>query len=285
MTSTRKMIRHYGIRPRKRLGQSFLQDKNIVNKIIDTAGIVPGETIVEIGAGLGIMTERLANLGARVIALEIDPSLAAVLKERFENSEKIEIVQTDALKYDFSGIHPEGGREQVKVIGNVPYRISTAILFRLFEFRRNISSLILMFQEEVAQRITAAPGTDAYGIPSVMAAMFARAGIVLTVPASCFYPVPKVTSAVVKIDFLERPAAEIADADLFMRIVRIAFAKRRKTLLNNLRSGALPDLSEADILEVLQSAGIDGRRRAETLSAPEFAALANAILKNRMLER
>ena len=278
MTSIRKMIRHYGIRPRKRLGQSFLHDKNIINKIVDIADVMAGETVVEIGAGLGIMTERLAERGARVIALEIDPSLVAVLRERFGGNEQVEIVQADVLKVDFSGIHPGGGEGRFKVIGNIPYHISTPILFRLFQFRQWISSLILMFQEEVAERITAAPGTSAYGIPSVMVASFARAGLIMTVPAGCFYPVPKVTSAIVKIDFLDRPAAEIADPDFLLRIVRIAFAKRRKTLLNNLRSGALPGLSEAAILGAMQLAGIDGSRRAETLSAPEFAALANAIL-------
>lgn len=264
MTTVRKMVAQYDIHPRKRLGQSFLEDMNVISRIVQLADVAEDETVIEIGAGLGFLTEQLADRARRVIALEIDPKLASILRERFSGRKGVEILEGDVLKYDFSA--PEG---RLKVVGNLPYHISTPILFRLLQFRSSLPEMLLMFQKELADRITAGPGTKDYGIPSVMVAKYARASCEMVVPPTCFYPVPRVFSAVVKMTV--RPEAGSADGGRFESIVRAAFARRRKTLWNNLRDMAPSDEEAAAAFE---RSGIDRGRRAETLSVEEFTRLA-----------
>jgi 16S rRNA (adenine1518-N6/adenine1519-N6)-dimethyltransferase len=265
MSSVRKMLVQYDIHPRKRLGQSFLEDLNMIQKIVALAEPAEDETIVEIGAGLGFMTEELAKRAGRVIAIEVDPRLAAILRERFTGQNRVEVVQMDVLKYDFSSACPEG---RIKVVGNIPYHISSPILFRLLDFRRSISSMILMFQKELADRIAAPPGTKKYGIPSVIVAKYTRAVSEMTVPPTCFYPVPDVVSSVLRITV--RQETNLPDEALFAKIVRAAFAQRRKTLWNNLRQAGLP---EEMVDRVFVRSGIDRTRRAESLSVEEFSLL------------
>jgi 16S rRNA (adenine1518-N6/adenine1519-N6)-dimethyltransferase len=269
MNSVRKMIAQYEIHPRKRLGQSFLEDMNITRKIVALSEPTGDETIVEIGAGLGFLTEELTRKAGRVVALEIDPRLVALLRERFSGNDRVEIVAGDALKYDFSTPCPEG---RIKIVGNVPYPISTPILFRLLEFRSFISSAVLMFQKELADRMTAPPGKKDYGVPSVMLARYASVSLEFTVPSSCFFPEPSVASAVLKI--VMRGGPEVPEEEgLFAMIVRTSFGRRRKTLWNNLRGAGL---DEGALARLLERAGIDGNRRAETLSVEEFGRLSAA---------
>ena len=278
MTTPIKILRTRGIRPRKRLGQSFLQDLNIVNKIVDFADIQPDETVVEIGAGLGIMTGLMATKARRVIALEVDPSMVEILKERLQCFKNVGVVETDVLAYDFFSALPPHSSEKLKIVGNVPYHISSPILFRLMDFRRCISRIVLMLQKEVVDRIVARPGTKDYGIPSVITTMFYRTERLLNVPASCFYPEPKVVSSILKMGVREKPLTDVRDDELFRKVVRLAFAKRRKTLVNNLRHARLPGYSTESMLSALQGSGIDGMRRAETLSAEEFGLLTNCFM-------
>jgi 16S rRNA (adenine1518-N6/adenine1519-N6)-dimethyltransferase len=272
MTSVRKLLAQYDIHPRKRLGQSFLEDMNIIRRIVVLAEPAGNETVVEIGAGLGFMTEELAKKACRVIAIEVDPRLAAVLRERFVGQDRVKVVQTDVLKYDFSSACPG---EKIKVVGNIPYHISSPILFRLLDFRRSISAMLLMFQKELADRIAAPPGTKNYGIPSVMVARYTRAKCEMTVPPTCFYPVPDVVSSVLRI-VVRQERALPDDEALFAKIVRAAFARRRKTLWNNLRQSGLPD-EMVDM--VFARSGIDRTRRAETLSVEEFSLLTTAWIE------
>ena len=272
LMSVRKMLARYDIHPRKRLGQSFLEDLNIVRRIVALADPAEDETVVEIGAGLGFMTEELAKRAGRVIAIEVDPRLAAILRERFTGQDRVEIVQMDVLKYDFSSACP-GAR--VKVVGNVPYHISSPILFHLLDFRQSISTMILMFQKELADRITAPPGTKDYGIPSVIVAKHTRAVSEMTVPPTCFYPAPDVVSSILRIEIRREP--ELLDGALFAGIVRAAFARRRKTLWNNLRGIGLP---EESVDQVFVRSGIDRSRRAETLSVEEFSLLTTAWIES-----
>jgi 16S rRNA (adenine1518-N6/adenine1519-N6)-dimethyltransferase len=265
MISVRKMVAQYEIHPRKRLGQSFLEDRNIIRRIVALAEPAGDETVVEIGAGLGSMTEKLAKRAGRLIALEVDQRLVGVLRERFAGQDRVEVLQMDVLKYDFSSACP-GGR--IKVVGNIPYHISSPILFRLLDFRRSISLMILMFQKELADRITAPPGTKDYGIPSVLVARYTRATCELTVPPTCFYPVPDVVSSVLRITVRQEP--NLPDEALFAKIVRAAFAQRRKTLWNNLRHIGIP---EEMVGRMFAGSGIDRTRRAETLSVEEFSLL------------
>jgi 16S rRNA (adenine1518-N6/adenine1519-N6)-dimethyltransferase len=267
MNSVRKTLARYDIRPRKRLGQSFLEDMNVVCRIAALAEPETDETVVEIGAGLGLLTAELAKKARRVIALEIDPRLIAVLKDRFAGSERVEIIQGDVLVYDFSSA---SHGERIKVVGNIPYHISTPILFRLLEFRNVIKSMVLMFQKELADRIIARPGKKEYGILSVIFARYASAVRKMTIPPTCFYPVPSVTSSVLKILMCDDPGAP-EEESLFVMTVRASFSQRRKTLQNNLRAVGFAQ----DVLgRVFVKTGIDGVRRAETLTLGEFQLLA-----------
>jgi 16S rRNA (adenine1518-N6/adenine1519-N6)-dimethyltransferase len=267
MDSVRKTLARYDIRPRKRLGQSFLEDMNMVRRISALAEPAMDDTVVEIGAGLGLLTAELAKKAGRVIALEIDPRLILVLKDRFAEHDKVEIIHEDVLNYDFSSACPG---KRIKVVGNIPYHISTPILFRLLEFRGVIASMVLMFQKELADRITAHPGNKDYGILSVIFARHALAVREMTIPPTCFYPVPGVVSSVLRIIMCGDPEMP-EEESWFVTTVRSSFSQRRKTLRNNLRAAGLAD----DVLDrVLVKTGIDGVRRAETLTLVEFSLLA-----------
>jgi 16S rRNA (adenine1518-N6/adenine1519-N6)-dimethyltransferase len=277
MTSPKEIMRKKGLHPLRRYGQSFLQDKNMIAKIVDAADIRKGDTVLEIGPGLGIMTGLIAERAKEVIAIEIDPYMVNILTETLSDQANLKIIQTDILTYDLADALPESSPEKLNVIGNVPYNISTPILFHLMAFRKKIKSITIMLQKEVADRLAASPGTKTYGIPSVVVSMYAQVIPVMNVPPACFYPKPKVTSSVIRIDIRESPLVELTSEDFFSATVKTAFSQRRKTLFNNLKGIKLPD-RDADISSALDKAGIDGRRRAETLSVTEFGRLSNALL-------
>lgn len=267
MNSVRNTLARYDIRPRKRLGQSFLEDMNMVRRISALAEPAMDDTVVEIGAGLGLLTAELAKKASRVIALEIDPRLTSVLKDKFAGDDRVEIIQEDVLMYDFSSACPG---KRIKVVGNIPYHIATPILFRLLEFRGVITSMVLMFQKELADRVIARPGKKDYGILSVIFARYASAVREMTIPPTCFYPVPGVVSSVLRIMMCDDPGTPEEEL-WFVMTVRASFSQRRKTLRNNLRAAGFAD----DVLErVLAKTGIEGVRRAETLTLDEFHLLA-----------
>lgn len=279
MNSPKEIIQHYAIKPRKRMGQSFLMEKNVIRKIASIAQVTTNDIVVEIGAGIGVLTEDLAQNAAKVIAVELDDKLVEVLKDKLLKYNNVQICYGDILKFDFGSIVRDG-QQKIKVIGNVPYNISSPVLFHLLSFRKIIDCFVLMLQKEVIQRLVAFPGGKDYGVPSVILQMFAAVEKVLDVPAGCFYPRPKVESSVMKGLFLKRPLVELADEDFFIRLVRDAFSQRRKTLINNLKkSKLLQGFSDIDLKEALDTAGIDGQRRGETLSIEEFGHLSN-ILKH-----
>jgi 16S rRNA (adenine1518-N6/adenine1519-N6)-dimethyltransferase len=267
MNSIRKTLAQYDIRPRKRLGQSFLEDRNMICRIAALVAPSGGDIVVEIGAGLGVLTEELAKKAGRVIALEIDPRLISVLKDRFAGHDRVEIVAGDVLAYDFTSAC-QGRR--IKVVGNIPYYISTPILFRLIENRRAISSMVLMFQKELADRIMADPGTKDYGIPSVIISRYARATRELTVPPTCFFPEPGVVSSVLSFVIQEDETTR-EDELQFAVTVRSAFSHRRKTLWNNLRAAGF---TSKTLEQVMKKIDIEGSRRAETLTVDQFRLLA-----------
>jgi 16S rRNA (adenine1518-N6/adenine1519-N6)-dimethyltransferase len=275
MESPLKILKRYHIQPVKRLGQSFLVDNNITSRIVDASKINDGDTVVEIGAGLGAMTAMMAPRVQKVVALEIDPKLVAVLREELKDVSNVEIIHEDVLRYDFS--EPTCGGIRIKVIGNIPYNVSSQIVFRLIEFREHISSATLMFQKEVADRIAAPPGTKEYGILSVIVTMYAAAAKVMTVPATCFYPRPKVDSAVLKMDMRDGLLYPIENHDVFIETVKTAFSKRRKTLANNLKDMDKVRSKGIDVSVLFEETGIDGRRRGETLTVEEFGRLSNTI--------
>ncbi|MGA3279551.1 MAG: 16S rRNA (adenine(1518)-N(6)/adenine(1519)-N(6))-dimethyltransferase RsmA [Smithella sp.] len=277
MTSPREIITHYAIKPRKNLGQSFLMDENVIRNIARIANVTGDDIVVEIGAGIGVLTEYLAQNAARVIAVELDDKLVEVLKDRLSGHNNIQIYHGNILRFDFRTI-ARTGRQNIKVIGNIPYNISSPVLFYLLSFRGVINSFVLMMQKEVIDRLVASPGGKSYGVPSVILQMFATVEKVFDVPASCFYPRPKVNSSVIKGFFPEGPLIKLIDEDFFVRLVRDAFAQRRKMLINNLKQSKLLEGAPESLLkEALMLAGIDSGRRGETLSVEEFGHLSNIL--------
>lgn len=255
-------------RPRKSWGQNFLIDYNIQRKILDTAEIGPGEQVVEIGPGRGILTKGLLERGAAVLAIEIDPFWVATLRQEIP-SPSLRLLQEDALQYVYHQIP-----SPYKVVANLPYYLSTPLLFRLLEERQRISRMVLMLQKEVAERLVAPVGEKNYSVLSVMAQLYADIRIAFHVSRGCFRPRPDVDSSVISLTPLSHPRVPIKDEALFGRIVRGAFGHRRKRLANALSDAGFPrDRVDA----ALQKIGLDPARRGETLSIAEFALLADTL--------
>jgi 16S rRNA (adenine1518-N6/adenine1519-N6)-dimethyltransferase len=279
----RDIMNHYGISCRKSLGQNFLVDRNMIKKIVTAADLTPACLVVEIGPGLGALTVQAVQKAGKVLAIELDRGLIPPLNEVLEGAGDVEIVPGDALKTDFdalvgektAGAFGRNGREY-KVLGNLPYYITSPLLMRLLTGRYHISLIIVMVQLEVAARLTAVPGTKEYGSLSVAVQYFTKPEILFRVPGSCFFPPPGVNSAVVRLAVRPAPAVTVHDEELFFKVVRAAFGQRRKTLLNSLAGSGL--LGGKDFwLQVLQNAGLDPHRRGETLTLAEFAVLTEKI--------
>lgn len=265
----RNLLQFLELSPRKSMGQNFLIDTDILRGIVETAQVEEGQAVLEVGPGLGALTQVLLDAGACVWALEKDRGFSAHLRKVFAGEPGIEVIEGDALEWTAEAL-PEG---PIRVIANLPYNVAIPILFRLLNMER-FQDFHIMVQKEVAERMQALPGEDAYGLLSVQLGMRVRAETVLPVPPRAFYPVPKVSSAVVKLVPLDAPPGDPGDARIFSRVVKAAFHARRKMLHNALLGGAfLRDEIEA----ALQHTGIDGMRRGETLSLPEFCALARAL--------
>ena len=255
-----------GRRRRHALGQHFLVDRAVAERTVALAGLPAGTTVLEVGPGRGALTEVLLAAGLRVVAIELDEELAGRLEAR--GLPGLEVVRGDALRVDELPLPPG----PLPVVANLPYSTGTAILSRLLLAPARFPRLVLMLQKEVAQRVAAGPGSRSYGSLSVLVALHAEARLAFDVPPRCFAPPPKVDSAVVRLDAVVEPRADVGDEVLFRRVVRGAFSQRRKTLRNSLR-GAFGD--EAARL-LLERAGIDPGRRAEELDLGEFASLARA---------
>lgn len=251
-------------RAKKALGQNFLADDRYISRITKAISPMPGDTVIEIGPGLGALTAMLVKSGADVVAIELDKDLFEGLKEKFGGLDNFRLIEGDALEVDYASLTPQ----PVKLAANLPYNISTAILQRLAEHAQHFSSLILMLQMEVVERITATPGSSARGFLTVIVEASFKAEKLFDVPPDAFRPRPKVMSSVVK---LTPRGSEVDGPDGFRRLVSVAFAQKRKTILNNLK-GVYP---EAD--KILADAGIEARRRAEDLSLDEWLRLHAAI--------
>ena len=280
---TVKRIREkYGLQLAKSLGQNFITDRNVLDKIIEGAGIGSGDMVLEIGPGIGVLTAELAENAAFVTAVEIDARLIPVLEETLAEYSNIQIVNQDILKTDIGRIideNREAGRftGKVHVIGNLPYYITTPIVMKLLEDRVPADSITVMMQKEVADRISAAPGSRTYGAISVAVQYFCRVSRVTDVPKEAFVPRPKVESAVLNLEPIENKETELKDEKMFLRCVKAGFAQRRKTLLNSLASAG--GLDKERVRRILAAAGIDPGRRAETLSVEEFVKIANETAK------
>ena len=260
--------------PRKGLGQHFLVDPNILNKVIRTAQVGKGDIVLEVGPGLGEMTLALARLVKKVIAIEIDSKLVTILKEKVKDYGNVEVVKSDILKVDFKNFYKREG-QPIKVVANLPYQISTPLLFHFIELKEFFSTLTLMLQKEVAERMVAPPGGKDYGPLSIFVQSFLDISIRFFIKPSAFFPPPKVESAVVHMAFREKPVVELEDEKWFKKVVKGCFSYRRKTLANALKHSelSLPESIELKMMAI----GIDPRRRPETLTIQEFASLAKVL--------
>jgi 16S rRNA (adenine1518-N6/adenine1519-N6)-dimethyltransferase len=274
MVSIRKELAAYGLVPKKRWGQHFLIDRNILNKVIRTAQVGKEDIVLEIGPGLGEMTFALASRAKRVIAVEIDPKLVEILKKKAVNYPNVETVKGDILKIDLNLLLSREGR-RIKVVANLPYQISAPLLFRFIESKEFFSTLTLMLQREVAERMVASPDRKEYGPLSVFLQLVWNLSIRFFVKPSAFFPPPEIESAVVHMVPKERPILELRDEEWFHQVVRGCFRYRRKTLINGLKHSGLS--LPQDLERRFENIGIDPRRRPETLSVQEFARLAEAL--------
>jgi 16S rRNA (adenine1518-N6/adenine1519-N6)-dimethyltransferase len=274
MASIRKELKEYGLIPKKKWGQHFLIDRNILNKIIQTANIREEDVVLEIGPGLGEMTAGLSKKAKKVIAVEIDSQLVEILKNKMKDYPNVEVIKGDILKLEFNKLlHQE--KAPVIVVANLPYQISTPLLFRFSESKEAFSTFTLMLQREVAERLTAPPGRKEYGSLSVLTQSLFELSIRFFIKPSAFFPPPKVDSALVHMVWKEEPMIETNDEEWFKRVVKACFGYRRKTLVNALKHSGLtlPESIESKMKEI----GIDPRRRPETLSIQEFAKLASSL--------
>jgi len=272
---TSQILKSYGLIPRKRFSQNFLTDRNIAARIVNALGLKGDDAVIEIGPGLGILTEGLLDSGAKVIGIEIDRDLAGGLKERFNGRNNLEIINADALKISYKELAVQC-KEKLKVVSNLPYNISTPIIFKLLEEREIFSMFLLMLQREVAQRIVSPPDNKEYGVLSVMVQLLADVKIEFDVPPSCFHPAPKVYSSVVRFNILNKPRIDVEDVAFFKRVVKASFGQRRKTLLNALKS---LNIETPQLVELLNIINIDSKRRGETLTLEEFAVLSRGLKK------
>lgn len=277
---TQQIMAKYDLKVKKSLGQNFLIDPNILRKIVGQAKLTKNSAAIEIGPGIGALTEHLAREAGKVLAFEIDQRLLPVLDDTLSPYDNISIVHADILKTDVqAAIDRElAGYDDIVVVANLPYYVTTPIILKLLLEKLPIRGMVVMLQKEVAERITAKPGTKAYGSLSIAIQYYTQAEMALTVPKSVFLPQPNVDSAVIRMTKREVPEVEVIDEDFFFSVTRGSFVQRRKTILNNLQV-AMPLGKEKKelILKALEEAEIDPARRGETLTIKEFGLLADKL--------
>jgi len=284
LSVVRTILDKYKFHFRRAWGQNFLVDGNIVRKIVQAAGLCADDLVVEIGPGIGTLTAALAARAGRVVAVELDRALLPVLRETMSGLDNVSVIAGDAMRVDLDRLVSDtvsGASERpYKLVANLPYYITTPLLMRLLQQKYRIGLMVVMVQQEVAARLTAAPGGKDYGALSVAVQYYTEPEVLFRVPRTVFYPRPEVDSAVVRLKKRFAPPVNIPDEELFFALVRGAFGQRRKTAANALAGGAaLPGWSRGDWEQALAAAGIDPRRRGETLGLEEFAALARVCAR------
>ena len=273
LREVQRLLKGFGLRPRKGLGQSFLIAQEIMERIVAAAELGPEDVVLEVGAGLGRMTRLLAEKAGRVVAIELDERLVKILDRTLSDLPNVEIVQGNILEFDPARNPLLAACRSYKVVGNLPYYITSAILRHFLEAKVKPKLMVVTVQEEVAQRIVAKPGE--MSLLAVSVQFYGQPRIVARIPASSFYPPPEVDSAVVRIDFYECPPIGVEDVKGFFKVVRAGFAQRRKQLHNALSAGlGIPD---GEVKETLHRAGVDPGRRAQTLSLEEWGRVYRAL--------
>jgi len=276
-SKTLEIIKKYGFQVKKGYGQNFLVDQHVINKIIAGANILNTDLVIEIGPGIGGLTERLAAQAKHLIAIEIDKSLIPILEDNFSNYPNVEILNQDILKTDIESIIAERGAKSAKIVANLPYYITTPIIMSILEGNAPIESMTIMIQKEVAKRIKATAGSKDYGALTLGVEYRASAELVANVPRNSFVPRPNVDSAVLRLDALDRPPVNVSDEILLFKIIRAAFEQRRKTLVNCLFNLLDLGLEKDELAAILEKCGLSANVRGENLTLSEFANVVNAV--------
>jgi 16S rRNA (adenine1518-N6/adenine1519-N6)-dimethyltransferase len=279
---TKEILEKYGFSFKKSLGQNFLIDTNILRRIVDFAELSAETGVIEIGPGIGALTEQLARRAKKVVAFEIDQRLLPILAETLSPYPNVRIIHQDVLKADVRKVIDEEfvGMKDIMVVANLPYYVTTPIVMKLLTDRLPLRGIVVMLQKEVADRISARPGTKDYGSLSIAVQYYTKAETVMTVPRTVFVPQPNVDSAVIRLTKLPQPAVVVENEAFFFEVVRASFGQRRKTILNNLTSNLMNGkIFKETIEKVLHEVNIDPRRRGETLTITEFAALSDRLFQ------
>ena len=278
--NTIEVIQKYNFAFQKKFGQNFLIDTHVLDKIISAAGMTKEDTVLEVGPGIGTMTQRLSQAAGQVIAVEIDTNLIPILKDTLQDCENVTVINEDILKIDIKKMAEEkGGGRPVKVVANLPYYITTPIIMGLFESGAPIDNITVMVQKEVADRMQVGPGSKDYGALSLAVQYYAEPYIVANVPPNCFIPRPNVGSAVIRLTRHAKPPVEVKDKDLMFRLIRASFNQRRKTLQNGLSNAQDLSFSKEEIAAAIESLGLSPSVRGETLTLAQFAALSDVLGK------
>lgn len=275
---TIEIIQKYNFNFQKKFGQNFLIDSHVLNKIIAGAQVTKEDMVLEIGPGIGTMTQYLAEAARQVVAVEIDRNLIPVLKETLGDYDNVTVINEDILKLDLAGLADTyNGGKPIKVVANLPYYITTPIIMGLFESHVPVDNVTVMVQKEVAKRMEAQPGSKDYGALSVAVQYYAQPYIVANVPCNCFMPRPNVDSAVIRLTCHEKPPVDTPDEHLMFRIVRAAFNQRRKTLVNAINNSPELSMDKVQVQEALAAMGLSATVRGEALSLDQFAKLSELL--------
>lgn len=280
--ATKEIINKYGFAFQKKFGQNFLIDSNILENIVDAARITKEDFVLEIGPGIGTMTQYLCEAARQVVVVEIDKMLIPILEDTLSEYDNVEIINQDVLKVDIKSLAKEknAGRP-IKVVANLPYYITTPIIMGLFESGVPIESITIMVQKEVADRMQTGPGSKEYGALSLAVQYYANAKVMLNVSASCFMPRPNVDSAVIKLTRHREAVVKVEDERLMFKVIRASFNQRRKTLVNGLKNSPELDFSKEEILSAIHAIGKPETIRGEALTLEEFANLSNQLKKEK----
>ena len=276
--NTIEVLQKYRFNFQKKFGQNFLIDTHVLDKIIDASGVTEDDFVLEIGPGIGTMTQYLCERAREVVAVEIDKNLIPILSDTLKNYSNVTVINEDILKLDICKLAEEKNQgKPIKVVANLPYYITTPIIMGLFESHVPIDSITIMVQKEVAERMQEGPGSKEYGALSLAVQYYAKPEIVANVPPNCFMPRPNVGSAVIRLTRHEKPPVEVEDEKLMFRIIRASFNQRRKTLANGLNNSPEIHLPKEVIQESIVSLGVPENIRGEALSLEQFAELSNEI--------
>lgn len=277
-TSTIEILKKYNFNFQKKFGQNFLIDTHILEKIITASGVTKEDCVLEIGPGIGTMTQYLAENASEVVAVEIDKALIPILNDTLSEYDNVTIINEDILKVDVNRIVQEkNGGKAIKVVANLPYYITTPIIMGLFESHVPLESITVMVQKEVADRMQVGPGTKDYGALSLAVQYYAKPEVMLQVPPTCFMPKPSVGSTVIKLTRYERPPVEADDENFMFSLIRASFNQRRKTLVNGLTNAANLKTGKADVLKALEEMNLPSGVRGEALTLAQFAELSNLL--------